>query len=816
MNKSDFELDLNDLRLLHHGLGFVPTPKWTGRVERKEWENLFQHIRRVEWKDFFGSLDGATEGEEEVEIPKKLKIPKFSRPDTQVLNTEVNTYVEMVTNKLRNIKSKVDNNYKTKNNINYNLRNSLKKIIGLVKQKKIVVCRSDKDGKIIVCNYEDYMSIIEKELRKYEIIKERARMENFLKETKEKAEKIVLKMFESGDIDEKILYITTGYKRNINSQMRKITGPQAKYFSNSQTGYVYPLFKTHKVDKENLSTYSINQIPTRLVQATGNAYLSRITSFIEEILKPISVRYCKTKVNEYCKDSQHYLKELMKWKNEDDGKNTSTNYKIIAVDVKALYPSIPRNLLEIAIKDALDNCSTLTENGKENLITLTNLCIDNNFTKFQDKFYKQRTGIITGDNNSVSLANISLHYIIKNVDEIKEKTEIFKRFIDDILYITEENENSEKINNGLIREFAKHGLELTFREMSTSKKQDKVEFLDVLHCTNKKSTRKFITKNFTKPTAINSTFINGRSFHPTHIFKGIIFGEAKRLRRLNETDEGYKKSLEELREKCVRSEFREIIVDEVLEVVKDYKTRWKDDSITTKCEEKKEKRNKEMQVWSTSLKGIISLNKKEKDLIPNAQIVYARPPTLANMITNYKQFTIKETKNKTTTKTGSRKCGKCGLCGNFGKLENMVKEGNTIERKDGKRFRIEESLNCKDHGIYVAKCKICQEVYVGQTINKFSVRWNGHRAEWKEMMTKKEGARREKSGDGYALYLHYKTQHRGIMDKIERNGMEMWRAYEVMFVERKEGTALNTAENFWISKLKAKINISRTYLPYYK
>ena len=46
--------------------------------------------------------------------------------------------------------------------------------------------------------------------------------------------------------------------------------------------------------------------------------------------------------------------------------------------------------------------------------------------------------------------------------------------------------------------------------------------------------------------------------------------------------------------------------------------------------------------------------------------------------------------------------------------------------------------------------------------------------------------------------------------------MEIWKAYEVMFVEKKEGTALNTAENFWISKLNAKINISRTYLPYYK
>ena len=36
---------------------------------------------------------------------------------------------------------------------------------------------------------------------------------------------------------------------------------------------------------------------------------------------------------------------------------------------------------------------------------------------------------------------------------------------------------------------------------------------------------------------------------------------------------------------------------------------------------KKEEKNTKMSVWATTLKGIIKLNKKEKSIMPNAQII---------------------------------------------------------------------------------------------------------------------------------------------------------------------------------------------------
>ena len=108
--------------------------------------------------------------------------------------------------------------------------------------------------------------------------------------------------------------------------------------------------------------------------------------------------------------------------------------------------------------------------------------------------------------------------------------------------------------------------------------------------------RLFLVKNFVKPTAENSTFLNGRSFHPEHTFEGIIIGEAIRLRRLNETDAGYKNSIEKLRDKCIKSGFKSKIVYKMINKVKDYQNlliKNHNDVIktTVRNDEKKRKQN---------------------------------------------------------------------------------------------------------------------------------------------------------------------------------------------------------------------------------
>ena len=47
-----------------------------------------------------------------------------------------------------------------------------------------------------------------------------------------------------------------------------------------------------------------------------------------------------------------------------------------------------------------------------------------------------------------------------------------------------------------------------------------------------------------------------------------------------------------------------------------------------------------------------------------------------------------------------------------------------------KTFQLKQKPNCTNCGIYAATCTICSKQYVGQTMNKFSIRWNAHRSIW--------------------------------------------------------------------------------------
>jgi len=135
------------------------------KVENNEWHNAHQHIRRVEWKTVF---DVGTE--EQTTSPKKLKITKHPRPDTERLDEGTVAYVEAVVTKLRNLKEGVHNLFHKRKNLPKDQRKSLEKINkALVHSRVIVVCRADKDGKIIVINYEDYRNILLKELEQFRI-----------------------------------------------------------------------------------------------------------------------------------------------------------------------------------------------------------------------------------------------------------------------------------------------------------------------------------------------------------------------------------------------------------------------------------------------------------------------------------------------------------------------------------------------------------------------------------------------------------------------------------------------------------------------
>ena len=98
-------------------------------------------------------------------------------------------------------------------------------------------------------------------------------------------------------------------------------------------------------------------------------------------------------------------------------------------DVKSLYASLMKELIKLAIEDALTICSQLSLNGQQILTKVVMFYLDSTLIKFQNQLFMQKTGIVTGENNSVTIANIALHYIIKNTPILTERPSIFRRFI---------------------------------------------------------------------------------------------------------------------------------------------------------------------------------------------------------------------------------------------------------------------------------------------------------------------------------------------------------------------------------------------------
>ena len=98
------------------------------------------------------------------------------------------------------------------------------------------------------------------------------------------------------------------------------------------------------------------------------------------------------------------------------------------------------------------------------------MAIHNNLIQFKDCYFKQKNCNITGDNNSVAIANITLHFIMLKVPNTC-KVLLIKRFIDDIVFILENKDISREIIKSLKDTFEKHNPKIT-SQYNVNRKQN--------------------------------------------------------------------------------------------------------------------------------------------------------------------------------------------------------------------------------------------------------------------------------------------------------------------------------------------------------
>jgi len=128
-------------------------------------------------------------------------------------------------------------------------------------------------------------------------------------------------------------------------------------------------------------------------------------------------------------------------------------FYIVATDVKALYPSLHRDTVTKALECALEKHSDYSAEARKIIVELNKICLNKMATQYGDQLYIQKNGIITGDNHSVSLANIAVYCILQPIADVLNMAERFRRFIDDIIWISATEISNERIRQALTSAF---------------------------------------------------------------------------------------------------------------------------------------------------------------------------------------------------------------------------------------------------------------------------------------------------------------------------------------------------------------------------
>ena len=102
-----------------------------------------------------------------------------------------------------------------------------------------------------------------------------------------------------------------------------------------------------------------------------------------------------------------------------------------------------------ALECALEKHSDYSAKARKIIVKLNKIYLNNVVTQYGDQLYIQKNGIITDD-------------ILQPIADVLNEAELFRRFIDVIIWISVSEISNERIRQALASAFENNGLELTF------------------------------------------------------------------------------------------------------------------------------------------------------------------------------------------------------------------------------------------------------------------------------------------------------------------------------------------------------------------
>ncbi|CAF1393904.1 unnamed protein product, partial [Rotaria magnacalcarata] len=281
-----------------------------------------------------------------------------------------------------------------------------------------------------------------------------------------------------------------------------------------ELAHLYFNTKTHK-----------DGIPVRPIESTIHAATTKISKFLDKILRPVFDDKCKDTI---IIDGASLITELSKYNKKDLLKSTTL---FCTFDIRNLYTMLPQEQTLDILMTFLHVHGYRKVKGIsiDTIKKLASIVLKDNVFAYGKKIYKQTTGGAMDSSLTLTLANIFMAKWQKNIVEEQNKTsEFYGRYIDDIFMTW--NRSEEELRKLLDDVNTWHpNIKLDYK-ISNS-----LPFLDVQLTNNNGIVS---TRVYHKPSAepYVTPFISN---HPRHVFSNIIKTSIERATRYSSTFEAF-------------------------------------------------------------------------------------------------------------------------------------------------------------------------------------------------------------------------------------------------------------------------------------
>lgn len=486
-------------QLLRLGLGFSPT---VNRIKKETVQEVLNKlIRTILLRSFFADdhMDHNLAEDSRFQLAKDLKFlfcdkstwtPRFrdTNKDTLDLLHNILDVTDFVLKKY----SLLDGFYVlncVRDNLSPNLRNALGELRNL---DDVVIKPADKGGAICLLKKSSYIREAQRQLSntKYYIP-----IPNRLRE----------------DITHQLDITLNRLLSNKHISDRQYTYLSGLSLPKTQDRKFYLLPKIHK----DINTWPQNDMPEgRPIVADCETESRRATDYVTYHISELSRQH-----KSYIKNTQDFIQKIR-------GQVIHPDMILVTGDITSLYTNMDIRRTVDEVQKTLRSNPSLDRSNPD-IVRLLDITLNNNDFKFLDTYYQQVLGMGMGKAYAPNCADLYLvEFDNRAMDGFPQRPLFYHRFIDDIFLIwpgtldelTQYNRFLNSLLPNITIKLVPHDNEINFLDLTVFKFKDETNTVSLQ------------TKTYFKPTDTHALLHRG-SFHPKHVFKGIVKSQILRFLR---------------------------------------------------------------------------------------------------------------------------------------------------------------------------------------------------------------------------------------------------------------------------------------------